>query len=180
MTLQRKLHFGAGLLAAAGLAVSAAGLCQQRQQGIDLDTATARTASKLDPVNPGRAGLWEAVASLRGISLFAHIHDGGMVRASASPLEKSLARLRQQTQQPRPSRVTAEGRRRLEIVDEAAAEPRASSGEPVRPCQEGRAGQPGRRPAPRVRAVMGRAEPALLPLPDQRREILAESCQRAA
>lgn len=134
---------------------------------------------KLDLVNASRARFREAVASLRGVFLFTQLSDGGMAQASASRLERSLARLRQQAQQPRPLRVTAEGRRRLDIVDEAAVELQALSGESVRPCQEGRAGQPGWRPAPRVRTVLGRAEPALLPLPDQRREILAESCQPA-
>lgn len=91
-----------------------------------------------------------------------------------------FARLRGQVQQLRPLLVTAEGRRHLDIVDEAAAEPQALSGEDVRLCREGRAEKLGRRLVPRVRATVGRAEPALLLLREQQREFRAESCQRAA
>lgn len=73
-----------GLLALTGLAVGAAGLYYQRQLGIDLDTATVRTAVKLHLVNASRARLWKAVASLCGVFLFAQLNDGEMAQASAS------------------------------------------------------------------------------------------------
>lgn len=73
-----------GLLALTGLAVGAAGLYYQRQLGIDLDTATVRTAVKLHLVNASRARFWEAVASLCGVFLFAQLNDGEMAQASAS------------------------------------------------------------------------------------------------
>jgi methyl-accepting chemotaxis protein len=180
MTLQQKLYTYVGLLAMTGIAVGAAGLYYQRRLGAELDTATAKTAVKLDLVNASRARFWEAVACLRGAFLFSNLKDGQMVQASASQLEKSLGRLREQIQELRSLLVTAEGRRQLDIIDEAAYELQTLSGEYVRLCEEGRTEELGQRVVPRVRAIMSRTEPALLLLRDQQRQFLQESRQHAA
>lgn len=179
MTLQQRLYTSIGLLALAGIAVGAAGLYSQRRLGAELETATAKTAVKLDLVNASRARFWEAVASLRGVFLFASLKDAGMAEASASQLEKSLARLREQIRELRTLLVTAEGRRQLDIVDEAAADLQALSGDYVRLCREEHLNQVGETLVPRVRAIMGRAEPALLLLRDQQRQFLQESRQHS-
>lgn len=175
MTVQQKLYGSTGTLVLAGLIATSSGFYYVRKLGADLETATSKTAVKLDLVNAARARYWEAIASLRGVFMFTNLKDEGSVEASARQAEAAVRRLKEQVKEIRPLLTTEEGQRELSKVEEATAELEGLAGEYVRLCREGKFEQFSTDVAPKVRALASRAEASLEQLKNQQRQFLAEA-----
>ncbi len=180
MTIQKKLYMATGTLALTGLLLAGSGVAFVWQLGQRLETATSRTAVKLDLIGSARARYWEALAALRGVFLFRHLNDGESLESSARQAAASLKRLREQVEEIRPLLVSAEGRKQLASVEAAAVELQGLAEQYVILCREGRDEEFRNSVAPRVRECMGRAEAGLEALKVQQRQFLKADQQEAA
>lgn len=175
MTMQRKLYAGTAALAAVGVVLAGSGLYFMHRFGEDLETATRRTAVKLDLVNAARARYWETLAALRGVFLFRHLEDPASMEANARQARESLAGLRQQLAEIRPLLVTEAGLRQLNEVEAAAIRIDSLAGRYIASVREGRDAELRSEIVPSVREAMARAEASLESLKDQQREYLRQA-----
>lgn len=175
MTVQKKLYGTTGALAVIGVIVAASGSYYLHKVDAELDVAMLQTAPKLDLVGALRAHNWEALASLRGVFMFANLKNSAALEAAARQADAAVTRMREIITDIRPLLVSEEGRRNLAAVETTTTELQSLAADYVRLCREGKLEQLNAEVIPKVRGLVERADASLESLKTQQRQFFKDS-----
>lgn len=178
MKLSTKLYGIVGTLALTAAVVAGAGVWSLRTLGDELNTATAKTAVKLDLVNATRARSWEMVAALRGFFFYASLNNLPELEVRARQWDAAFKRAGEQVAQLRPLVTTPEDRSNLARFESALESFEHASADFESLCREHKFDRLPEAEG-RVQEFASLSEATLGNLKDQQRKFLKESQARS-
>ena len=177
MKVSTKLFAALGALALTGMIVAGSGIWYLRTLGEELDTATTKTAVKLDLVNATRSRAWETIAALRGVFLNASLKNQTKLEANENRWRAAHERIGADISEMRPL-LTEEGKRHVATFESALGEFEKVSADYIRLCKENKFEQVGEL-TPKVEEFVRVSEGSLDDLKNLQRNLLKESQARS-